>query len=313
MSKKDGIVIKGVGGRYTVKCDDGSERVCLARGVFRHENAVLNVGDRVKTIGDSEGNAGFVIDEIYERKNSLIRPALSNLTHLYVVIPCAKPKADIITVDKLISIAESKDIEPVIVVNKCDLDRKESSIIKEIYVKAGFTCFVLSAATGEGCDGLSDYIKKSCTDTVAVSAFAGASAAGKSTLMTRLFPSLNLKTGDVSRKIQRGRHTTRHVELFSVFENGNCLIADTPGFSLLDFASYNFYGLFELPSTFREFAPCLGKCKYTKCTHTKEEGCEIIKLVKSGEITKSRHDSYVALYEEIKKVPEWKRRKMNNM
>lgn len=314
MIEKNGTVIKGVGGRYTVFCDDGTFRVCLARGVFRHENASVAVGDRVKTVGDEKenGTEGFVIDEIYGRKNCLIRPSLANLTHLYVVIPCAKPKPDIVTVDKLISIAESKKIEPVVVVNKCDLNREECSFIKGIYEKSGFTCFALSAATGEGCGKLFDYLKSRCADGVTVSAFAGASAAGKSTLMTRLFPSLNLKTGDVSRKIQRGRHTTRHVELFSVFESGRCFIADTPGFSLLDFASYNFYGLSELPSTFREFGESLGRCKYTKCTHTKEEGCDILRRVENGEIPKSRHDSYIALYEEIKKVPEWKRRQKEN-
>ena len=128
--------------------------------------------------------------------------------------------------------------------------------------------------------------------------------------MKRLFPSLDLKTGEVSRKTERGRHTTRHVELFSVLDNGRCFIADTPGFSLLDFAKYNYCELPLLASTFREFSDCLGKCRYTKCTHTKEEGCAVLEKLASGGVSKERHDNYVTLYNEIKSIPEWKRKKM---
>lgn len=311
-----GMITKGVGGLYTVRCDDGCEVTCLARGVFRYENMTPLVGDRVEVLSNTaagedeqkKNSPGYVIEKILERNNSLIRPALANLTHLFVVVPCARPKPDIVTVDKLVSIADSKDIEPVIIVNKADIEPDEALRIKEIYTKAGFSCFILSARTGEGCDALLEYLEKSSNASPTVSAFAGASAAGKSTLMTKLFPDLKLKTGEVSRKTQRGRHTTRHVELFSVLENGRCFVADTPGFSLLDFARYNFYELSELPWSFREFRESLGKCRYTKCTHTKEEGCEILRRVNDGEISRQRHESYVALYEEIKKVPEWKRK-----
>ena len=130
--------------------------------------------------------------------------------------------------------------------------------------------------------------------------------------MKRLFPSLDLKTGEVSRKTERGRHTTRHVELFPVPGNGRCFIADTPGFSLLDFAKYNYCELNLLASTFREFSDCLGKCRYTKCTHTKEEGCAVLEKLASGGISKERHDNYIALYNEIKSIPEWKRKKMTS-
>ena len=307
-----GTVIKGVGGLYTVRPDDGAREDirCKARGVFRYENITPLVGDRVTVAADGEeSDGGFVIDKIEERKNSLIRPAIANLSHLFIIVPSAKPKPDLLTVDKLISIADSKGIEPVVIVNKLDLDPAEATRIKTVYEKVGFSCFLLSAATGEGCDALYDFFVNESEKGIMLSAFAGASAAGKSTLLTRLFPALDLKTGEVSRKTQRGRHTTRHTEVFSVFENNRCFIADTPGFSLLDFNRFNFYDLKELPYAFREFRESLGECRYTKCTHLKEEGCAVLERVENGEIPKERHESYCLLYEEIKQKPEWKRRK----
>lgn len=308
-----GMIIKGVGGLYTVLTDGGERVLCRARGIFRYENVSPLVGDRVKVIkderNDEKEDEGFVIDEILPRRCSLVRPALANLTHLLVVIPSAKPKPDLLTVDKMISIAEIKNIEPVIIVNKSDISPEETARIKALYESAGFTCMALSAANGDGCDKLEDYFEESSKDGVMIAAFAGASAAGKSTLMKRLFPTLDLKTGEVSRKTERGRHTTRHVELFPVLDGGRCFIADTPGFSLLDFARYNFLDLSELPFSFREFSDCLGKCRYTKCTHTKEEGCAVLEKLASGGISKERHDNYVALYNEIKSIPEWKRKK----
>lgn len=301
------MIIKGVGGLYTVLA--GTDRVnCRARGVFRHEKITPLVGDSVEILADGD-SAEYVIDRILPRKCSLVRPAVANLTHLFAVIPSAKPKPDLVTVDKLVSIAENRGIEPVIIVNKSDISPEETERIKNIYDGAGFTCMALSAATGDGCDALTDYFREESSKGVMIAALAGASAAGKSTLMRRLFPSLELKTGEVSRKTERGRHTTRHVELFPATDDGRCFIADTPGFSLLDFAKYNFCDLSELPYTFREFSDCLGKCRYTKCTHTKEEGCAVLEKLREGKISKYRHDSYVALYNEIKSIPEWKRKK----
>ncbi len=287
---------------------DGGERVlCRARGVFRHDGVTPLVGDRVTVAGESDG--GFAIDAIGQRKNSLIRPAMANLTHLFVVIPAAKPKPDLVTVDKLIAVAEDRSVEPVVVVNKCDADPDEAQRIKDIYTGAGFSCFALSARTGEGCGALLDFFADNSKDGVMIAALAGASAAGKSTLMKRLFPDLDFKTGDVSRKIERGRHTTRHVELFEAPRIGKCFIADTPGFSLLDFTAFNLCDLADLPFAFREFADCLGKCRYTKCTHTKEEGCAVLEKLSRGGVSKERHDSYVAIYNEIKAIPGWKRKK----
>ena len=309
-----GTIIKGVGGLYTVISDKGEHIVCPARGVLRHENVTPLVGDSVEVVTDDAADEGAAaIERILPRKNSLVRPPVANLTNLFVVIPSAKPKPDLVTVDKLISICEEREIEPVVVVNKCDLDQDETARIKGIYEGAGFTCFALSAATGDGCGALLDYLYGEAERSPVRAAFAGVSAAGKSTLMKRLFPSLDLKTGDVSRKIERGRHTTRHVELFPVTDDGRCLIADTPGFSLLDFARFNFCSLAELPFTFREFADCLGKCKYTKCTHTKEEGCAVLEKMARGGISAERHRNYIALYDEIKQTPEWKRKRDADM
>ena len=309
-----GMITKGVGGLYTVRPDlpAATEIVCKARGVFRHENITPLVGDRVVLINEAGDEAdGYIIDEILPRRNSLIRPALANLTHLFIVVPAAKPAPDLLTVDKLISIADARDIEPVIIVNKNDIAPDEGERIRKIYSASGFSCFLLSAESGEGCGDLYDYFIERCAEGTVISAFAGASAAGKSTLLTHLFPSLELKTGTVSRKTQRGRHTTRHAELYAPIAGKNFFVADTPGFSLLDFTRFNFYELSELPWAFREFRDLIGKCRYTKCTHLKEEGCAVLEKVRSGEIPKERHDSYVALYEEIKKKPEWKRRAEN--
>lgn len=304
-----GTIIKGVGGLYTVISDGGERFVCPARGVLRHENVTPLVGDTVEVVTDGADDGASAIGRILSRKNFLVRPPVANLTHLFVVIPSARPKPDLVTVDKLISICEVREIEPVVVVNKRDLDPDETARIKRIYEGAGFTCFALSAATGEGCGALLDYLHGEAESSPVRAAFAGVSAAGKSTLMKRLFPSLDLKTGDVSRKIERGRHTTRHVELFPVTDDGRCLIADTPGFSFLDFARFNFCSLAELPFAFREFADCLGKCRYTKCTHTKEEGCAVLEKMARGGISADRHRSYVALYDEIKQIPEWRRKR----
>ena len=159
---------------------------------------------------------------------------------------------------------------------------------------------------GEGVDELRDFIYSELIDKT--TAFSGASGVGKSTLMNMLFPTLSLETGNISRKIERGKHTTRSVELYSLENDGKTVyIADTPGFSMLDFKNFDFFSKDDLPYTFREFVPLIGQCKYTKCSHTKEDGCEILARVKRGEIEKTRHQSYAALYEILKKKPTWKK------
>ncbi len=323
-----GIIIRGVGGLYGVRLthhEDGAEQgelLCRARGIFRLEGTTPLVGDLVEIERDSDNErreavaedgvrVDFVIDKLYPRTSALIRPAVANLTHLFAVIPAAQPKPDLLTADKLTVIAENTGIEPVIVINKADLDPENTAALTEIYGAVGYRVFALSARTGEGVGALYRYIEETAAgETPMLSAFAGVSGAGKSTLMSALFPDLALKTGRVSRKTERGRHTTRHVELYPVsLGGGELYIADTPGFSMLDFTRFNFFPTDELALSFRELADSVGTCRYTKCTHTKEEGCAVLRRMAAGEVPVSRHESYVKILEEMKKKPDWERQK----
>ncbi|MBP3378639.1 MAG: ribosome small subunit-dependent GTPase A [Clostridia bacterium] len=342
-----GIITRGVGGLYCVRPIEsdlcyGDEVLCRARGILRRENITPTVGDEVEislaTLDDKDdlaydeqaarGKKGYkssphkkqgvdvdhVIDKVLPRRNLLIRPPVANLDYLFAVVPCASPEPDLLTADKLTVIAENYGIETVIVVNKADLDRARAEEIKEIYSKAGYRVFLLSCESGEGVDVLGTYIAEISHEAKLrgeniSGAFAGVSGAGKSTLMTALFPDLNLKTGKVSLKTERGRHTTRHVELYPLSVGESTFwLADTPGFSMLDFTRFDFFPYDELAESFREFADCIGECRYKKCTHLREEGCAVLEKVKSGEISQSRHDSYVRIFDEQRSVPQWKRR-----
>lgn len=316
-NREQGIILKGVGGLYTVKItDERSERrgervQCRARGAFRHNNITPLAGDRVLLHTDDENkkdhkaaDSGLVIDEILERKNALIRPPLANLDYIFVTMAAAHPTPILATVDKLISIAEFNRIEPVIIVTKCDLDEAEAQRILDIYRRSGFTAFAVSSVTGVGVEDVKAFVDTELCGKIA--AFAGASGIGKSTLMNALFPNLELSTSDISRKIERGRHTTRHVELFEISEQENTgYLADTPGFSMLDFQRFDFFECDDLVHTMRDFSDYIGKCKYTKCSHTKEEGCAVLDAVKRGEICKCRHESFLEIYEVLKQKKKW--------
>lgn len=304
-----GIILKGVGGLYGVRPDrmNGSEEtlLCSARGLFRHESITPLPGDEVLL---QRAEDTYVIQDILPRLNSLIRPAIANLSHLFIVIPSANPKPDLLMADKLISAAEDKEIEPVIIINKADADGQSAAEITAVYKTGDFTVFPLSCITGEGVDALHQYIVQEADGGRMTAAFAGVSGAGKSTLMSTLFPDLKLRTGEISRKIKRGKHTTRHAELYPVqWNTGCCYIADTPGFSMLDFARYHAITPENLPYTFREFVPCMGKCRYTKCMHTKEEGCAVLEKMAVGGLSPLRHAHYCTILEEIRKNPQWKR------
>jgi ribosome biogenesis GTPase len=296
-----GRIIEGVGGLYTVRCEEGDEVKlvsCRAKGVFRHERITPLVGDNV-SIDVSAGEENAVIDEILERKNSLIRPPMANLDCVFVSMAAAKPAPMLDMTDKLISILEHNDIEPVIVVEKCELDRERAAEIKAIYESAGYPVFVISCETGEGIEEIKGFI----SSRKGILALAGASGVGKSTLLNKLFPTLGLFTGSVSQKTERGRHTTRAVTLLELGEE--LYFADTPGFSMLDFERFDFFDLEDLPLSFREINERIGQCRYTKCTHRKEDGCAVVEAVNRGEIAKSRHESYVALYEILKNKHKW--------
>ncbi len=306
-------VVKSVGGLYTVKLDAPYNGEIYAnvrgRGSFRHDKTILLTGDRVELEPLLQGE--FFCKQILPRKNSLIRPPLANLDYIFVVISCKRPSPDLQIIDKMIAIAEHNKIEPVIIISKADLDTEFAEKAERIYKNSGFDVIVTSSYEKEGVDKTLDYLKKIAKEKSPICAFAGASGAGKSTLINTIFPTLCLKTGELSQKIERGKNTTRHTELFPLNEllgeEYKGYLADTPGFSLLDFERFDFFILEELFSTFREFDISVGKCKYTKCSHTKEDGCDIVARVKSGEIAKSRHESYKALYEILKKKPSWKK------
>lgn len=301
--KIKGRITQSVGGLYTVRTDeaDGARELQgRARGAFRHNNLSPLVGDNV-ILDLSQGEENAVVDEICERKNSLIRPPLANLDCVFVTIAAAKPAPMPDMTDKLTAILEHNDIEPVIVIGKCELDRERAKELKEIYEKAGYRVFPLSCVTGEGIEEIDEFIKIELSGKI--TAMAGASGVGKSTLLNRIFPSLEIGTGNVSRKTERGRHTTRAVTLYPI--GNDAYFADTPGFSMLDFERFDFFELDDLPLAFREINDRIGECRYTKCTHRKEEGCAIVEAVCRGEIAKSRHDSYVSLYEILKNKHKW--------
>ena len=298
-----GTIIKGLGGLYDILLEDGNTISCKAKGLFRHNGITPYAGDNVII---KQSDAGVVIEEILERKNHLIRPPVANLDILFTVIATAKPSPMLNITDKLISIAEYNKIEPVIIVSKSDLDEQEAERISQLYKRSGFTVFVSGLDSDKG--ELINFVKQQANGKI--SAFAGASGVGKSTVMNALFPKLALQTGDVSHKTERGKHTTRHVELFKLDyltddETMSGFIADTPGFSLIDFTRFDFYKKEDLVYTFREFEEYLGTCKYTKCSHTREDGCKVIEAVKNGNIPQERHSSYIEIYNTLKNKHDW--------
>lgn len=298
-----GIITGSVGGLYTVRVREGEgykEISLRARGIFRHSNISPQVGDRV-VIDMGENEESRVIEKIEERKNSLIRPPLSNLDVVFVTMAAASPAPMPDMTDKLTAILEHNNIRPVIVIGKCELDRDSAKKLKKAYEKAGYTVFVLSCATGEGIDEIREFASSELSGKI--SAFAGASGVGKSTLMNTLFPHLDLDTGDVSRKTARGKHTTRAVTLYPIGEDN--YLADTPGFSMLDFERFDFFDIEELPLCFPEINSRIGECRYTKCTHVKEDGCAVVEAVKRGDMAKSRHESYVSLRDILKNKHKW--------
>ena len=266
--------------------------------MFRHDSISPEVGDNVTVRIENEGDA--YIEDILERKNLLIRPPMANLDYMYITAAAAKPAPVPATLDKLSAICVHLDVVPVFVITKCDLDPENGEKLAAVYRGAGFPVFPVSAEDGEGVEALAAYLRAHMPNKTA--AFAGASGIGKSTLLNRLFPDLALATGDLSEKIARGKHTTRHVELFPAMGG---MIADTPGFSMLDFMRFDFMTVEDLPYAFPEFAPYLCDCRYTKCTHLCEDGCAIVEALHAGKIEKSRHESYVELYRTLKDKKPW--------
>ena len=292
----EGRIQKALSGFYYV--DTGTEVLtCRARGKFRKDGISPLVGDRVEVreLGNGEG----FVEAILPRKNAFTRPAVANIDQLVVIASGAIPKTDPFLIDRVAAIAALKGCEVIILLNKCDLDSADS--LYQIYRAAGFQTLRVSAQTGEGLEELIPLISGK------LSAFTGNSGVGKSSILNALDPEFHLQVGEVSDALGRGRHTTRHVELFRL--SCGAEIVDSPGFSSFETDELNLELKHRLPDTFREFQPYLEHCRFVGCSHTKEKGCAVLEAVRRGEIQKSRHASYLRLYEELKPLKDWKEHK----
>lgn len=299
-----GRIVKGVGGLYTVIPDNSpTERVlCNAKGTFRHEKITPTVGDRVEFeyIGEDKG----FIRDIEQRKNLLIRPACANVDCLVITACAENPKPDLYMLDKLSAVATYNKIQVLFVFNKCDVCPADKLV--QIYSKAGFEAIGLSAANSRS-DSEEICKIRSFIDGK-ISFFAGASGVGKSSLMNVLFPNLRLSTGGLSRKISRGKHTTRATELYIA---DNCkegtYIADTPGFSSFEVAQLRLIPIEELLYSFPDILAHSEGCTYKDCTHTGEgaDVCMVKRAVEKGDISQSRHESFIRLYNEISAIKPW--------
>lgn len=282
-----GIITKSIGGLYLAESSDGVYE-CHARGIFRKRGISPAVGDNVEF-------ENGVITEIYERKNSLIRPPLANLDYLVFVVSVSQPSPNLLLLDKFIAVSEYQKIEPVIAVTKIDIESCEN--IVSIYNNVGITVLTIDYGRQDPAAEIRELLKDK------ISAFTGNSGAGKSTLLNAICSDFEIPTGEISKKLGRGRHTTRHAELYKLPWGG--YIADTPGFSTFETDKYSIIKKEELSGCFREFEQYEGECRFRDCSHTKENGCRVIEAVEEGKIAKSRHESYCAMYEDAKKIREW--------
>ncbi|MCQ2419604.1 MAG: ribosome small subunit-dependent GTPase A [Clostridia bacterium] len=288
---KNNRIIKALSGFYYVQTDEGILE-CKARGHFRKEGITPLVGDVVTV--SKQGNKGMV-EEILPRKNSFLRPAVANIDMLVVLASCAIPVTEPFLIDRVLAITLRQGVEPVIVINKDDL--VSAVPLARIYEHAGFRVLSTSAETGEGVEQLRQLISGK------LSAFTGNSGVGKSSLLNRLCPKLQLPVGEVSEKLGRGRHTTRHIELYSL--GNDTYVADTPGFSSFDTERMDLVLKEELADVFPDFAPYVGKCQFLDCAHLKEPGCAVRAALDRGELEKTRYDSYQKLYELAKEIKLW--------
>ena len=287
-----GIIIKGIGGFYYVEAADGIIYECKARGIFRKEKIVPLAGDRVEiTVDENNKNS---IDKILERRNMFKRPPIANVDKLVIVSSACDPRPNLLIIDRLTAVAVYKNVEPIIVFTKNDLQSTDEFV--KIYKSSGFKTFSVSNETGQGIDEVKNTLKDGTV------VFTGNSGVGKSSLINKMYPDFCLETGEISKKLGRGRHTTRHVELLKI-DNG--YITDTPGFSSLDFETNDLIKKDELAYCFPDFADYIDSCKFSTCAHVNDKGCRLVEAVKNGDVMPSRHESYVTMYNEVKDIKDW--------
>ena len=290
--KKQGVVIKGIGGNYDVACE-GQILRCRASAKIKHQKNLLAAGEYVELRITVDG--GYITERL-PRRNGLIRPAIANIDQLVILCSQAPPVTDPYLIDKVTVVALYQGIQPVILLNKSDLH--DSVDLYHAYQKAGFPVLRASAVTGEGVEEVKAMLAGK------ISAFTGNSAIGKSSILNRIDSRFGLQVGDMSEKIARGRHTTRHVELFQL-DNGG-FVADTPGFSTFDAVRMEKLTKENLQQYFPEIDRFFAQCRFSDCKHIKEPGCVVREAVEQGEIAKSRYESYCMLYEEVAAQKLWK-------
>ncbi|HWQ30466.1 MAG TPA: ribosome small subunit-dependent GTPase A [Negativicutes bacterium] len=282
-----GVIVKGIGGFYYVDTGDGIFE-CRARGKFRIQNITPLIGDRVEIDGDISSLKGYIIN-ILERKNQLVRPTVANIDQAIIVFASKRPDINMVLMQKFLIYAEYKRLDVVVCINKIDLDEQEEYLkVVEMLESIPYRVIRTSVKEEVGVGQLAEQLVGK------TSVFAGPSGAGKSSLLNRIQPGLELKTGDLSKKIDRGTHTTRHAELIKL-ENGG-MVADTPGFTSLDISEIEFS---RLESCFPEFER-YKECYFPNCAHDREPDCGIKEAVESGKISRIRYDFYLSLMNELK-------------
>lgn len=287
-----GVIMKALSGFYYVSAD-AEVYTCRGRGRLRLDGSSPLVGDRVEFERNADGSG--TVTGILPRRNSFVRPAVANIDLMVIVAAAVNPVSDPFLLDRMAALAEKHGCEVLICINKADLNPGDK--LFDIYSRSGFRVIRTSAVTGEGLGELAEALRG------VTAAFSGNSGVGKSSLLNALEPGLSLLTAEVSEKLGRGKHTTRHVQLFPLSDGGH--LADTPGFGSFDVEQMEPLRKDELQDCFREFAPYLGKCRFNDCAHLKEPDCAVLNALQKGDILRSRHDSYVRLYEQAAKTPDW--------
>ena len=286
-----GRILRSISGFYDVQTSEGLV-TCRARGSLRRGSASPLTGDMVEiTVEHGKG----MVEKILPRRNQFVRPAVANVDALVVFAANVNPVTEPFLIDRVAAIAGDREVPVYLCVNKCDLDPAMDLI--RIYTHAGFQVIPASAETGEGVERLRELIRGKLV------AFTGNSGVGKSSMLNRLCPELELPTGEVSEKLGRGRHTTRHVELYDLGDN--TYVADTPGFSSFDTDQMEVMLKENLQYAFPDFGPYIGRCQFHDCTHRKEPGCAVTAALAAGEIEPTRYDSYLRLYEKASQIKLW--------